>query len=509
MDDPLREHFNHPRNSGELSGADGAGEAGDSGCGAVIRLFLGFEGDIIVKTTFLASGSSAAIAAGSLLTELISGKSWRQAAALPAASLETALQGDEPRAPGTSSRENTGRAAAIKNAAFFAIEALHAALEDAIARGNFPARPQADSNAVLVAMSGGVDSSVACMIEKQDGRDVVGVTLRLWSDPVCSGENAVNCCSPESIRDARSICHRLGIPHLTVDCTADFRAVVVDDFVAEYLKGRTPNPCARCNGSFRFPKLVDLAAMIGAGSVASGHYARVVPRNGRRFIARGADRSKDQSYVLWGIPQALLGRIRFPLGDLSKEETRRLAKEAGLHVHDRPESQEICFIPDNDYRRFLRSRTREHPGEGDILDGAGTRLGVHSGYTDYTVGQRHGLGVGAPEPLFVLGTVPEKNQVIVGSHEELSIRQLTIGQVNLFTDADDGALAGGKLEVQLRYNSGPVPGRLEMAGDITGGGMKIFLDEQVYGVAPGQSAVIYSGEAIVAAGVIEATSVVV
>ncbi|MHB8857966.1 MAG: tRNA 2-thiouridine(34) synthase MnmA [Thermoleophilia bacterium] len=500
MNDLLREHFDHPRNAGEPDRADGSGEAGDSGCGAVIRLYVSFDDENIGEAYFLASGSSAAIAAGSLLTELIRGKGWRQAASLPAELLEEMLGVDEP--------VNASRAAKIKNAAFFAIAALHAAMEDSIARGTFPLADSIDDDAVLVAMSGGVDSSVACLLEKQRGRNVVGVTLRLWSDPASGGDGSVNCCSPESIRDARSICHHLGIPHLAIDCTDEFREAVVDDFVSEYLNGRTPNPCARCNGIFRFPKLVELARGLGAAEVATGHYARIVEKQGRRLIARGADRSKDQSYVLWGIDAALLDSISFPLGGLSKEQTRRLAREAGLHVHNRPESQEICFIPDNDYRRFLRGRSSELPGEGEILDVDGARMGTHTGYTDYTIGQRHGLGVSAPEPVFVIATIPEKNQVIVGGRDQLAIRQLTIDRVNWFVDMEEYDFSEF-LEIQLRYNSLPVAGTLTPKKNNALPELRILLQEQVYGVATGQSAVIYSGEAIVAAGVIKTTSVVI
>ena len=361
-------------------------------------------------------------------------------------------------------------------------------------------------------MSGGVDSSTACLLLHEAGSRVIGVTMRLWSDPDCetmaSGDSlpAAGCCSPDAIRDAREVCHSLGLPHLTVDYRDDFADTVVDDFVSEYLAGRTPNPCTRCNGYFRFPELERLADHLGAAKIATGHYACMeeVHRAAREgteedvaFLARGRDRAKDQSYMLWSIPPGILPRLEFPLGGLTKQETRALARRAGLSVHARPESQDVCFIPDDDYRRFLRARGRELPGEGDIVDTRGKLLGKHRGYIDYTVGQRRHLGVSAPEPLYVLATEPGVNLVVAGSHDELALTRLRIGQINTFIPA--GEIPGEGLSVQIRYNSGPVPVRVrEGAGE-----WLLELETPVYGVAPGQSAVIYDGELLIAGGVIE------
>jgi tRNA-specific 2-thiouridylase len=494
MNDLLSEHFSNPRNAGELTGADGVGLAGDAGCGAVIHIFIKFDGDRLAASRFLASGSSAAIAAGSLLTEMITGSTWREAASLAATTIEAALS------PGPNDiSASPGGLVAIKNAASFAVEALHGALEDSIRRVAFPRAEAADENTVLVAMSGGVDSSVACLIEQSQGRNVVGVTMRLWSDPACTDESASSCCSPRAIRDARAVCHLLGLPHLTVDYKDAFVTMVVEDFVDEYRAGRTPNPCTRCNGGFRFPELAALADRLGAAAVATGHYARITTGDDKKIINRGADGAKDQSYMLWGIDPGLLHRLEFPLGDQGKRETRRQAREAGLPVYDRPESQEVCFIPDNDYRRFLRSRLKRHPGEGEIIDSGGVRLGVHTGYIDYTVGQRHGLGVSAPDPLYVLKTIPEQNRVVVGGREELAVRRFTITKVNSFVPTDD--LLRANLAVQPRYNSVPVAGRVIETGTDR---LRLELEEPVYGVAAGQSAVIYAGDMLMAGGVIAA-----
>ncbi|MBI5870634.1 MAG: tRNA 2-thiouridine(34) synthase MnmA [Actinobacteria bacterium] len=523
MTDLFLDHFNNPRNCGAMADAHGAGRAGDPGCGVVIEFFLRYTGSDIATASSRATGSSAAIACGSMLTEMVTGKDWRHVAAISEEALISVLAGGGEAKP------------SLKDAARFALEALHAALEDSLRRDTFPRPPQpkgiADIETMLVAMSGGVDSSVACLLEREAGRQVTGVTMRLWSDPDCDQSGAPTCCSPQAIRDARAVCHSLGLPHLTVDYTEDFAATVVDAFVDGYLAGLTPNPCTFCNGSFRFPALVSLADRLGSFMVATGHYARQETVAGRRFIVRAADSGKDQSYMLWGIPPSLLERLEFPLGGIEKEETRRLAREAGLQVHDRPESQEVCFIPDDDYRRFVRSRAaacgkeRLLPGKGDIVDTEGNRLGAHMGFIDFTIGQRHGLGVSAPEPLYVLRTVPERNEVVAGPRAQLQVRRLTVGGVNSFTgtgaagdlsvsinaDAGPGPVATtlafvvttGSLTVQVRYNSQPAAVRsVEASGDT----LLIETEELLSGVAPGQSAVFYSGDILLAGGVIDKTS---
>ncbi|MHB9111446.1 MAG: tRNA 2-thiouridine(34) synthase MnmA [Thermoleophilia bacterium] len=497
MIDLFLDHFNNPRNIGAMDDAHGAGRAGDPGCGVVIEFFLSYSGGEIDAASCQATGSSAAIACGSMLTGMVAGKDWRHAAAISEETLASALTGEGEVKP------------SLKTAAMFAVEALHAALEDSLRRDMFPVVPQPRecprTDSVLVAMSGGVDSSVACLLERDSGRQVTGVTMRLWSDPDCEQSGAPTCCSPQAIRDARAVCHSLGLPHLTVDYTEEFAATVVDAFVDGYLAGLTPNPCTFCNGSFRFPALVALADRLGLSRVATGHYARLEEVGGRRLIARAADSAKDQTYMLWGIVPSLLERLEFPLGDISKDETRRIARESGLTVHDRPESQEVCFIPDDDYRRFVRSRAAVSgkgsllPGEGEIVDADGTRLGSHAGFIDFTIGQRHGLGVSASEPLYVLRTVPEMNQVVAGPRHKLEVRRLTISGVNSF--AGHG-VAGGDITVQVRYNSRPAAVKsVEGAGDT----LLIELEDPVFGVAPGQSAVIYGDGIILAGGVIEKT----
>ncbi|MBE0428336.1 MAG: tRNA 2-thiouridine(34) synthase MnmA [Thermoleophilia bacterium] len=483
--DPFLEHLNNPRNAEELSGAHATGEAGSMDCGALIRLFVRFDEERIGKARFQAAGSGAAVATGSYLSSMIEGLSWREAAAVAPSRVEAGLASTT--LPDVRDKLST--------AAGIAIEALHAALEDALRNGNFPHAGQKDEDSVLVAMSGGVDSSVACLLEHRSGRRVIGVTMRLWSDPACAAPDSAGCCSPQAIRDARAVCHSQGLPHLTIDLREEFENVVVDDFVREYQAGRTPNPCTRCNGSFRFPELARLAEILGASRVATGHYARLARRGSTPLLLRGVDSAKDQSYVLWDIEQRLLKNLEFPLGGMTKQETRRLAREASLPTQAREESQEVCFIPDNDHRRFLGDRVGGLPGEGDIVDEAGNRLGVHSGFIGYTIGQRRGLGISAPEPLYVLDIDPESNTVIAGGRDRLAVSMIEIDEVNFFSSLDEAE----SYSVQLRYNSVPVKGQVSPAAE---GRLRLILSEAVYGVAPGQSAVIYAGDTVAAGGVI-------
>ncbi|MHB1389804.1 MAG: tRNA 2-thiouridine(34) synthase MnmA [Thermoleophilia bacterium] len=489
MDDPFLNHFRHSRHAGVLADAHGAGAAGDPACGALISIGIRFTGPVIAAAGFQATGSSAAIAAGSLLTEMITGVDWRLAATVSPAQLETVLNPDD----------EPGRTRSLAVAAAFAVEALHAALEDSISRDNFPIAGRSDDRTVLVAMSGGVDSSVACLLQQQSGQNVIGVTMRLWTDPDCDETPGASCCSPQAILDARAVCHSLGLPHLTVDYAAAFERLVVDEFVDEYLAGRTPNPCAGCNGGFRFPELMTLADRLGADRVSTGHYSRVVPVDDGFGLARGADAAKDQSYMLWGISSALLPRLDFPLGELTKSAVRRLAREALLPTHARPESQEVCFIPDDDYRRFLRSRSPRPFPPGEIVDLEGDSRGRHTGYADYTIGQRHGLRVSAPEPLYVVATDPERNLVVVGGREDLAVRLLRLERMNEFADAS----AVDDLTVQVRYNSPPMAARVTVREPFS---WTVELEEPVYGIAPGQSAVLFAGDVVVAGGVIAATS---
>jgi tRNA-uridine 2-sulfurtransferase len=346
-------------------------------------------------------------------------------------------------------------------------------------------RAEADSRRVAVAMSGGVDSAVALL---HAGPHAVGVTLRLWIDPAAPDSERA-CCSPEAVIAARETCHALGLPHVTLDLRDEFRRAVVAPFVRGYARGETPNPCVRCNGSFRFAELLDFAKRAGASRLATGHYARIVTHRGRRLLARALDPEKDQSYMLGRLDPRLLEHVWFPLGGQTKEETRAEAAGAGLAVARRAESQEACFLGGGDYRNFIR-RHGLGEREGAIVDEGGTQLGSHDGFWRFTPGQRRGLGVAAPEPLYVLRTDPSCNTVVVGPRESLAIETIS-ARGRLYVQVN-------RAEVKWRYRSPAVPATVER----TERGFRLALDEPAYGVAAGQAAVLYEDDVVVGAGVL-------
>jgi tRNA-specific 2-thiouridylase len=358
---------------------------------------------------------------------------------------------------------------------------------DALANALAPVfRATPSPGRVAVAMSGGVDSAVALL---RSLPDALGVTLRLWLDP--DGPNAERaCCSPEAVLAARATCHALGVPHVTLDLREDFRRAVVRPFVRGYARGETPNPCIRCNGAFRFGQLLSFARRAGAARLVTGHYARVVEHTGRLLLARAADRAKDQSYMLARLDPRRLERIEFPLGGQTKAETRAEAERGGLAAASRAESQEACFLAGDDYRSFLE-REGLAAEEGAIVDDIGRELGRHDGYWRFTPGQRRGLGISAPEPLYALRADASTNTVVVGPRDALARTSVAVGG-RLYTPIR------GQVEAQLRYRSAPIPAALRPLAR----GFRLELDRPVYGVAPGQAAVLYDDDVVVGAGLI-------
>jgi tRNA-specific 2-thiouridylase len=338
---------------------------------------------------------------------------------------------------------------------------------------------------VAVAMSGGVDSAVALL---HGGRQAIGVTLRLWIDPAAPDSERA-CCSPEAVIAARETCHALGLPHVTVDLREEFRRAVVAPFIRGYARGETPNPCIRCNGSFRFAELLAFVERAGASRLATGHYARIVEHCGRRLLARAHDLEKDQTYMLARLDPRLLDRIWFPLGDQTKDETRAQAAGAGLAVASRRESQEACFLGGGDYRDFVRRHGVEE-AEGEIVDERGRQLGNHGGFWRFTPGQRRGLGVSAREPLYVLSTDPAANTVVVGPRESLGVETIS-ARGRLYVRVN-------RAEVKWRYRSPAVPAAVEE----TEHGFRLALETPAYGVAAGQAAVLYDTGVVVGAGVL-------
>jgi tRNA-specific 2-thiouridylase len=349
----------------------------------------------------------------------------------------------------------------------------------------FSAAPS--STRTAVAMSGGVDSAVALL---RAGPDAIGVTLRLWVDPDAPHADRA-CCSPEAVLSARRLCHEHGLPHVTLDLREEFRRAVVEPFVRGYARGETPNPCTRCNGGFRFGELVSFARRAGAARLTTGHYARIVERGGRRLIARAADPDKDQSYMLARVDPRLLDHVEFPLGEQTKEKTRAEAERAGLAAARHPESQEACFLGGDDYRTFLERRGLR-PEPGAITDAEGTHLGTHDGYWRYTPGQRKGIGVAAGAPLYALRADARTNTLVVGPRDALRRDRVSVrGRLHVPVE---------RAEAKLRYRSPGVPAVVEPIPR----GFRLALDEPAYGVAPGQTAVLYEDDTVVGSGVVVA-----
>lgn len=359
-----------------------------------------------------------------------------------------------------------------------AVEALAAALGQM-----FAAKPQ--PGRVAVAMSGGVDSAVALA---RAGEHAIGVTLRLWQDPGAPDAERA-CCSPAAVASARTTCHALGVPHVTLDRREQFKAAIVDPFTHAYEAGLTPNPCMRCNGAFRLDELVAFARRAGADELWTGHYARVVEREGLRLVGRGVDPRKDQSYMLAAVDPALLQRVRFPLGEQMKEDTRAEAAAVGLAAARRPESQEACFLGGDDYRAFLE-RQGVRSETGAILDADGVEVGTHSGHWRFTPGQRRGLRLNGGRALYVLGTDAAANTVSVGPREALAT-SIVYAEGRLHLPVE-------RAEVKVRYRSEPIPASVSETAD----GFRLELDEPAFGVARGQFAVLYLDDAVVGAGAI-------
>ncbi len=348
-------------------------------------------------------------------------------------------------------------------------------------------------------MSGGIDSSVAAVLLHEQGYEVVGMTMKTW-DYASSGasKKETGCCSLDSINDARNIAVQLGFPHYIIDIREEFGDFVINHFTDEYLAGRTPNPCVLCNTHIKWDALLRRADQLGCDFIATGHYANVREENGRYIISKGLDEHKDQSYALWGISQKSLSRTIFPLGKLHKSEIRQMAMDRGFtELVNKPESYEICFIPDNDYRGFLKRRVEgleEKVAGGDFVLEDGTVVGKHEGYPFYTIGQRKGLGIALGFPAYVTRIEKDRNQVVLGNYEELSKNAMTVGKLSMskYDNLIDQPIP---TVTKVRYNDAGTEAIIEQEGDK----MKVHFLTGVHAIAPGQAAVFYEGDDVVGA----------
>ena len=348
-------------------------------------------------------------------------------------------------------------------------------------------------------MSGGVDSSVAAAMLVEAGHEVIGATMKTFCYEETAGPGKT-CCGLDGILDAKRVADVLGIPHYVFDVEEEFTRDVIDDFVAEYSQGRTPNPCVRCNSNTKFRDLLRRGRVLGCDRVASGHYVRLDRRGPSPTLLRGRDPGKDQSYFLWGLPAELLDALEFPLGELTKDEVRDYARALSLATAEKPESQEICFVPSGRYRDFLEKKLLPtHPSlsPGTIVDLEGRVLGTHSGYADFTVGQRKGLGGGFPEPLYVLEIRPETREVVVGSQASLTTTGAVVDGLNWLASPPD---PGDEIEVQIRYRSAPIPCVVADRGSDQS--INLAFPDGARAVTPGQSAVFFSGDRVLGGGLI-------
>lgn len=350
----------------------------------------------------------------------------------------------------------------------------------------------------MIAMSGGVDSSVAAALLKEKGYEVIGGTMHIFPDYEEETDREDHCCSYSAVRDAKRVAQKLEIPHFVFNLKKEFQDEVINYFVDEYSRGRTPNPCVMCNKEIKFAALHKKALEIGCDYIASGHYAKIEKENGRYILKKGLDENKDQSYMLYVLNQEQLSQTLFPLSEYTKEQIRVKAKALGFEIHNKAESQEICFVPDDDYVRFLDKNYPEISKEGPILDKKGNQVGTHTGLAHYTIGQRRGLGISMGYPIYVTELDYKNNAVIVGKDGAVFSEGLIAEELNFIPFEDiDGRM---EVEAQIRYNSFPVKAYIEKINSTE---LKVEFENPQRAITPGQSVVFYLGDLVLGGGIIK------
>ncbi|MBV9798240.1 MAG: tRNA 2-thiouridine(34) synthase MnmA [Solirubrobacterales bacterium] len=483
--DPLafEHHLTSPQGLGRRPAGAFTGSAGSPACCDRVEFSVSVDADTVDDAGFVARGCGAATAAASAAVTLVRGRPILQAARISPADIAEELGGLSP---------------AKLHAAELATDALHCALGGAVReRAKLKRAPQ---RRTLVAMSGGVDSAVAALRCARAG-DTVTVTLELWSDPENDAERS--CCSSSAVAQARALAHSMGLPHFTIDLRDEFRGGVVEPFIAGFAAGETPNPCVGCNGHVRLDAMLDFAGNLGCDALATGHYARTAEHDhpDGPLLRAAADPAKDQTYMLAALAPASLARMRFPLGELTKPEVRRIAQAAGLPVASKADSQDLCFLAGTDRARFLARHGGLGVRPGSIVDRDARVLGRHRGQHLYTVGQRRGLGVSGREPLYVLDKDAELGRVMVGPRAALRTRRVAVRGARLYRPS-------GRVDrVKLRYRSRPIGAHI--VGDLAPGPhatLALELSEAVDGAAPGQLACLLDGELVVGWGTISRTA---
>jgi tRNA-specific 2-thiouridylase len=476
----LEHHLTSPQGLGHVPGEDYTVTVDGGACCDRIRFSVALDGARVIDAGFDAEGCGSATAAGSAAVSLVRGRSILDAARIGAPEIAAELGGLSP-----------GK----HHAAELAADALARALGAAARSGARLQRPAAGRN--LVAMSGGVDSAVAALLESRSGGAPVAVTLELWAD--AENDALRSCCSSSAVAQARSLAHSVGLPHFTIDLRDEFRAGVVEPFIAGYAGGETPNPCVGCNGHVRLDAMLELADRLGCDGLATGHYARVTDQDhpDGPLLQVPVDVAKDQTYMLAALSPRSLRRMRFPLGELTKPAVRDVAAQAGLPVASKADSQDLCFLAGTTRARFLARHGQIGDRPGVIVDTTGAVLAEHRGQHNFTVGQRRGIGIASDQPLYVLEKDRDSNRVVVGPRSALTRRTVKLRSVRLHR-------AGARVDrVKLRYRARALPARLP---DGTDAGrhstLAVHLEVPVDGAAPGQLACLMDGELVVGWGTI-------